>query len=92
MMAEMTEDRPNAAMVLAAREWARTARLALERDRYWYQPDFADPSCGREATGWLAEELGQVLDDVIVTCPTVDAPRHRPFDQRAVLGWHDCLP
>lgn len=68
--------------------WAKLARLGLERDGYWYERKFADPARGTEATRLLAQELGQPLDDVVVTEPDSDAPSWRPFDQRMALGWH----
>jgi len=71
-----------------ATRWASVARLALARDGYWYEPRFADPADGAEAARTLAKELGQVLDDVVVTQPEPDAPSWRPFDQRVALGWH----
>ncbi len=85
----MADERPSGAeKPLPAHQWAPVARTAIERDGYWYQPDFADPACGLEATRRFAEALGEVMDDVIVTCPSADASPQKPFDQRVVLGWH----
>lgn len=78
-------------------EWIRRVRDSLRAHGYYYEPEFCTETNNPEPVVTVAKLLGQLYvppdtnpsQPVILTKPSHSAPKWRPFDQRASIGWHN---
>ena len=81
------------------RDWTAWARRVAERlctSGYYYDPDFSEDVDGEEAILRAAHSLGPLFllntctqRPVLLTQPSMCAPKWRPFDRRTSIGWHN---
>ena len=78
-------------------EWAEQVLAGLQARGYFYDPDFSSSVDRADVLVRAASSLGSVLiptgtdiqRPVLLTRPSRRAPRWRPFDRQAPIGWHN---
>ena len=77
--------------------WARGAAESLRTHGYFYDPDFSSDVENADAAMLAARSLGSLFipaktdspQPMILTRPSIRAPKWRPFDRRESIGWHN---
>jgi hypothetical protein len=78
-------------------EWVRRVHKNLLLHGYYYEPEFCVETAVAEPIVVAAKLLGHLHvptgtnpdQPVILTQPSASAPKWRPFDRHAAIGWHN---
>ena len=86
--------------IVDERDWADWAERVVESLRtcgYFYDRNFSSNVDNADAVVLAARSLGSLLipsaadshQPMLLTHPSIRAPKWRPFDRRAAIGWHN---
>ena len=78
-------------------DWAERVVESLHTCGYFYNRDFSSNIDNADAVVQAARSLGSLFipsatdshQPVLLTRPSIRAPKWRPFDRRASIGWHN---